>query len=202
MDQYIQPVTVDGVNLNLCSLCQNFTHKGRFQLRNHVESVHFKGVFAYPCTKCEQVLSSKKALENHMYRKHRQLETLNNLEYPLQVIQYKSSYHEYKSSVQFFCSFKFFYFGLIFVFIVGPLERRDLDKYISTFPSTDGYRLHACTICTQFMHKTKYNVRCHLESKHFPNTQQYTCTICLKAIGTRKAYDGHMYRYHKNKQFC
>ncbi|XP_023339285.1 protein tramtrack, beta isoform isoform X12 [Eurytemora carolleeae] len=81
----------------------------------------------------------------------------------------------------------------------GPLERRDLDKYISTFPSTDGYRLHACTICTQFMHKTKYNVRCHLESKHFPNTQQYTCTICLKVISTRKAYDGHMYRYHKNK---
>ena len=81
MDEYIQPITVDGINLNICSLCQNFTHKGRLQLRNHVESVHFKGAFSYPCTKCEKVLSNKKALENHMYRKHRQLDSFRTSEF-------------------------------------------------------------------------------------------------------------------------
>ena len=69
MDQYIAQQPASG--LYLCSICQNFSHKGRIQLRNHVESVHFKGVFSYPCTKCYKVVDSKKALENHMYRYHK-----------------------------------------------------------------------------------------------------------------------------------
>lgn len=73
MDEYIRSVQGDSTTSSsyICSLCMNFTHKGRRQLRNHIESVHFPGVFKYPCNKCSRILDSKKALENHVYRNHR-----------------------------------------------------------------------------------------------------------------------------------
>jgi len=54
-----------------CALCNVFTHNGRGQVRNHVESRHFPNVFEYNCHHCLKTCSTKKGLEVHISEKHR-----------------------------------------------------------------------------------------------------------------------------------
>ena len=54
-----------------CALCSIFSHNGRGQVRNHVESRHFPNVFEYHCKICLKTCSTKKGLEVHMSEKHR-----------------------------------------------------------------------------------------------------------------------------------
>jgi len=54
-----------------CALCAIFSHNGRGQVRNHVESRHFPNVFEYHCKICLKTCSTKKGLEVHMSEKHR-----------------------------------------------------------------------------------------------------------------------------------
>ena len=49
-----------------------------------------------------------------------------------------------------------------------------------------------CSICLSFAHAKKYHVRNHVESKHFPNTFEYPCSICKKSYFTRKALESHL----------
>ena len=72
----------------LCKICCR-PGKNRRDVRNHVESIHFPTMsvflfkinfrptwqviffrFVYKCTFCEMSLKSRKALDNHKYRKH------------------------------------------------------------------------------------------------------------------------------------
>jgi hypothetical protein len=54
-----------------CTLCPAFSHPGRHQVRNHIESRHFANAFQYSCHQCPKVLRSRKALEVHVSEKHR-----------------------------------------------------------------------------------------------------------------------------------
>ena len=49
----------------VCSICQIFSHRGRTNVRNHVESRHFLGCFSYNCNNCGKILNSRRALEVH-----------------------------------------------------------------------------------------------------------------------------------------
>ena len=91
-------------------------------------------------------------------------------------------------------------YQIIFAGIGAPSARKDLDEYIGTSTDAEGRVVQACLLCHAFYHRTKYNVRTHLESKHFPNSQQYPCAFCDKIVYTRKAYDMHMHRYHKQSK--
>jgi len=56
-----------------------------------------------------------------------------------------------------------------------------------------------CSICHGFSHKSEYNVKNHIESKHFPNSFAYSCGTCGTNVGTQMALDKHMTQHRSNK---
>jgi len=54
-----------------CQICEKFTFRSRYNVRNHVEAVHFSNVFSYPCSLCDKAVGSKNALSIHMTRMHK-----------------------------------------------------------------------------------------------------------------------------------
>jgi len=48
-----------------------------------------------------------------------------------------------------------------------------------------------CTLCGVFRNKTITNVRCHIESKHFPGTFTYSCPICGKQCNSKTSLRDH-----------
>ena len=49
----------------LCSICASFSHVGRSNVRNHVESKHFPNTFVYTCDLCQKQCKSRQALQQH-----------------------------------------------------------------------------------------------------------------------------------------
>ena len=54
-----------------CSICSEFSHTGKIQARDHVESKHFPGHFIYDCDICNDTFTTKKSLNNHKTRRHK-----------------------------------------------------------------------------------------------------------------------------------
>ena len=63
LDQFL--VKDQKTNKWLCSICQGFSHSGRGNVRNHMESKHFMGSFTYTCETCGKILNTRTALEVH-----------------------------------------------------------------------------------------------------------------------------------------
>jgi len=61
----------DGETKWKCNICWQFSHRGRNNVRNHVESKHFPNQFEYHCDYCEKTCHTKKGLEVHTSEKHR-----------------------------------------------------------------------------------------------------------------------------------
>merc|ERR1712096_419232 len=61
--QYINKDQTTG--LHICSICSNFSHKSRSNVRNHIESKHFAGSFIYTCSICEKTCASHQSLLKH-----------------------------------------------------------------------------------------------------------------------------------------
>jgi len=72
----------------------------------------------------------------------------------------------------------------------------DFENFIEKEPEDQGY---FCSICLAFRKRGKVDVRNHVESKHFPNTFQYNCTVCGLSVGTNTALKRHMQRVHSIK---
>jgi len=70
-DLYYYCVREDGDAKWKCSICDQFKHVGRNNVRNHVESKHFPTQFTYYCEYCEKTCHTKRALEVHNSEKHR-----------------------------------------------------------------------------------------------------------------------------------
>jgi len=70
----------------------------------------------------------------------------------------------------------------------------DFDQYASKEIGQNGY---FCQICQEFRKRSKPEVMCHVESKHFPNTFMYQCPQCEHILGTRTALTRHLQRMHK-----
>ena len=62
----------EGVGKWTCSLCYQFAHKSRQNVRNHVESKHYPTTFQYSCPNCDKVCYTMRALEVHKSSTHRQ----------------------------------------------------------------------------------------------------------------------------------
>ena len=64
------PASDNNKHKYMCAICgRSGLH--RADVRNHVENLHFPGVFAYTCTLCRTVVKSKTALLNHKALKHK-----------------------------------------------------------------------------------------------------------------------------------
>ena len=63
---------------------------------------------------------------------------------------------------------------------------KDLDVYVVCKG-----QLRICSLCRVFKNKSTWNVRNHIESKHFPGIFSYTCTICTKVLGSKTAFRDH-----------
>ena len=49
----------------LCGVCKIFSHKSRQNVRNHLESIHFKGYFTYTCDICGKVTNTNGSMQTH-----------------------------------------------------------------------------------------------------------------------------------------
>ena len=45
-----------------CTLCSLFKHTKKANVRNHIESKHFKGLFMYKCDVCQDFKNSKQEM--------------------------------------------------------------------------------------------------------------------------------------------
>jgi hypothetical protein len=55
----------------------------------------------------------------------------------------------------------------------------------------------SCTLCYQFVHRSRQNVRNHVESRHYPTTFQYSCPSCDKVCNTLRALEVHKSSVHR-----
>jgi len=79
----------------------------------------------------------------------------------------------------------------------GTISRpEDLLQYIGK----DQLGNHLCMLCNDFKHKSRANVRNHVESKHFTNLFIYECDICGKTAASQQALHRHKSSYHKTVQ--
>jgi len=53
-----------------CALCENFKAKLPSKVRNHLEAIHFPGLFLYTCEICEKTLKGRNALNIHKSTMH------------------------------------------------------------------------------------------------------------------------------------
>ena len=61
-----------------CTLCDKFSHQGRGNTRNHVESKHFPTKFQYECDQCDMTFNTKNHMAMHRSRKHKPNKEKNN----------------------------------------------------------------------------------------------------------------------------
>jgi len=54
-----------------------------------------------------------------------------------------------------------------------------------------------CSLCYQFAHRSRQNVRNHVESRHYPNAFQYSCPSCDKVCYTMRAMEVHKSNVHR-----
>ena len=53
-----------------CALCENFKAKLPSKVRNHLEAIHFPGLFLYSCDICEKTMKGRNALNIHKSTMH------------------------------------------------------------------------------------------------------------------------------------
>ena len=56
-----------------CGVCHQFSNKSVTNVRNHVESKHFPNMFDYQCNQCEMTVGTRKALDSHRQRNHKNM---------------------------------------------------------------------------------------------------------------------------------
>jgi len=78
-------------------------------------------------------------------------------------------------------------------FILGFQSLEEFKQYI-----IQTERGRTCSLCHLFSHRSEYNVKLHIESKHFPNSFSWACAVCAMNFGTKMALDKHMTQ-HRNK---
>ena len=73
----------------------------------------------------------------------------------------------------------------------------DFDQYIKK----DGL-FCLCTICGGMRNKSITNVRCHIESKHFPGIFSYTCAYCDKLLYSKVSHRDHTNSCKRNSVYA
>jgi len=73
--KYVEKEVLEEGSLFKCTLCGK-TGAQKNNVVNHVENIHFPGTFQYICPVCHRPMITKKALDNHIHRNHKENQTL------------------------------------------------------------------------------------------------------------------------------
>merc|ERR1711874_910949 len=79
----------------------------------------------------------------------------------------------------------------------GKGEFKSLEDF-DQFISENGLQGKSCGICYQYSSNVTRDLRNHIESKHFPNTFNYSCRLCGLSLSTNKAFSNHKSRCKNN----
>ena len=80
---------------------------------------------------------------------------------------------------------------LVLLFSGEPAQTPvDFNKFIHRSEAA-GSNPWVCSLCSDFSHKSKYNVQNHIESKHFPNSFIYNCKFCGREFNFRNTLNSH-----------
>jgi len=70
LNQYVINQSTELVKEYTCALCQTFKAKLPSKVKNHLEAIHFPGVFLYNCDICGKTLKGRNALNIHKTTMH------------------------------------------------------------------------------------------------------------------------------------
>jgi len=73
----------------------------------------------------------------------------------------------------------------------------ELMQYVEQDKSDISRRRYVCTICKNFFHLSKSNVRNHVECKHFPDSFVYNCELCENSFSSKAALQQHKHKTHR-----
>ena len=170
--EYIVKDPTSGPRSLKCTICGKLG-TDRSNLRKHVESIHFPGVFSYTCKHCSQTFNTKNLLNHHM-------KTHNVVSYWINA-----------ESV----SRGFYFLEPWFILLAGYGQgEKQFYEYIVKDLSS-GPRSHKCTICGK-LGTDRSNMRKHVESMHFPGVFSYNCKFCSLTFNTRNLLNLHI-KTHK-----
>jgi len=70
LQTYITRTEGQGPAMHQCNICGKAMAL-KHNMMNHVENIHFPGIFQYKCKLCSKVVKSKEALNNHLKSSHK-----------------------------------------------------------------------------------------------------------------------------------
>ena len=59
----------ENIGKYFCSICNNFFHQSKSNVRNHVEAKHFPSIFEYKCDLCDATFSTHQSVLSHKSKK-------------------------------------------------------------------------------------------------------------------------------------
>jgi len=78
----------------------------------------------------------------------------------------------------------------------GALDPSTLLEFVVFDPES---AKHVCLKCPNFSHKSRSNVRNHVEAVHYSGHFTYACQVCGQQAASRNALNIHMTRFHKKQ---
>ena len=169
-----------------CTICGCLETNSASQMQDHVETVHFKGVFKYTCPFCEKPFHSRCTLKRHERKEHKpKVEPSDNVSDSSMVASTDGKEPDDTNP------------NCVTVW-------DDFKKFISVEekgkPGRNGKRsTFGCSICD---HRSlqKSHLMNHIEQKHFKDTFLYTCPVCGNNPSTRHALECHMREKHNQSR--
>ena len=154
-----------------CNICGK--HSGDLtKAKAHMEAKHFPSSTGYTCQCCNRWFKTKNALCIHMSREHRD----RLWKWTLWIDSPGNALNQ-------------------------PLHAGTLsspEELLNFCEKEEGGRgWWTCSLCYQFAHRSRQNVRNHVESKHYPNAFQYSCPYCDKVCFTMRAMEVHKSSTHR-----
>eukprot|EP00091_Calanus_sinicus_P003585 TRINITY_DN13755_c0_g1_i1.p2 TRINITY_DN13755_c0_g1~~TRINITY_DN13755_c0_g1_i1.p2 ORF type:complete len:113 (-),score=23.96 TRINITY_DN13755_c0_g1_i1:20-358(-) len=71
LHEYIKKEIRNGKSVSVCTMCGK-SNSQKWNIMNHVESVHFPNMFTYSCKYCGKTFNAKNSLYVHMSTSHRE----------------------------------------------------------------------------------------------------------------------------------
>ena len=164
---------VQGYSCNICGKYSGDLTKAKA----HMEAKHFPSSTGYTCHCCDRWFKTKNALSIHMSREHRDSRMWN-------------SFNEAQTWTD----------NWTLLNEPSPAGKLNSPEDLLNFCEKENGEMSrwTCSLCYQFAHRSRQNVRNHVESRHYPNAFQYSCPSCDKVCYTMRAMEVHKSNVHRS----